>query len=102
MLDTLAPTTTPAAFDARYRTVPDVVIEKLGDAMIAVQLGTDRIIELNETAARLVELLVGGDSVGEATLALAGEYDVEADVVGHDVVETIAMLVSEQVLEAAA
>lgn len=81
-----------------YRTSPDVVIEKLGDAMIAVQLGTDRILELNETAARLVELLMAGSSVTDATAALASEYGVGAEVVVGDVSETISMLVAEQVL----
>ncbi len=94
--------TPPAALGVRYRTSPDVVIERLGDAMIAVQLGTDRILELNETAARLVELLLAGGTDADATLALASEYGVEVDAVGHDVAETIGMLVAEQVLEATA
>lgn len=85
-----------------YRTSTDVVIEKLGDAMIAVQLGTDRILELNETAARLVELLVAGSTDAEAALALAGEYGVDVTTVAGDVSDTIAMLVAEQVLEVVA
>lgn len=91
--------TTHAARGARYRTSPDVVIERLGDAMIAVQLGTDRILELNETAARLVELLIAGDSDEDAKAALAAEYGVAPDVVAGNVAETIGMLVAEQVLE---
>lgn len=91
----------PAA-DDRYRVSQDVVIERLGDAMIAVQLGTDKILELNETAARLVELLIDGESGTDATLALAAEYHADATLVGREVDATIAMLLAEQVLEAAA
>lgn len=91
--------TTHAARGAYYCTSPDVVVEKLGDAMIAVQLGTDQILELNETAARLVELLLEGRSDADATAALADEYGVASEVVAPDVAETIAMLVAQQVLE---
>ena len=59
----------------RFQAAPDVVIERMGDTMLAVHLGSDKIIELNETAAHLVDLLLGGSTDEEAATELAKIYD---------------------------
>lgn len=86
-------------YTGRWTTAPDVVVQRLGDAMVIVQLQTDAILELNETAARLVELLTDGKTVEEAVEALAGEYAANAEDVRKDVQQTLASLAAEQVLE---
>ncbi len=83
----------------RYRLAEQVVVDRLGDSMVAVQLGTDKIFDLNETAARLVELLGEGRTAGEAADVIAGEYDATLDAVRQDVVSTISTLVDETILE---
>lgn len=85
----------------RYRLSDQVVIDRLGDSLVAVQLGTDKIFELNETATRLVELLKDGRTAADAALAIASEYDVTVDTVRGDVVDSIATLMSESVIEVA-
>jgi hypothetical protein len=82
-----------------WTTASDVVVQRLGDAMVIVQLQTDAILELNETAARLVELLTDGKTVEEAVEALAGEYAANVEDVRKDVQQTLASLAAEQVLE---
>lgn len=84
-----------------YRVVDDVVIERLGDTMVTVQLGSDRILELNDTAARLVELLVDDKTTGEAAEIIASEYSAPLDEVIANIESTIAQLVEERILEAA-
>ena len=74
-------------------------MDRLGDSLVAVQLGTDKIFELNETATRLVELLKDGSTAADAALAIANEYDVTVDTVSGDVVDTIATLIAESVIE---
>lgn len=88
-----------AQYTGYWMTAPDVVVQRLGDAMVIVQLQTDAILELNETAARLVELLTDGKTVEEAVEALAGEYAANAEDVRKDVQQTLASLAAEQVLE---
>jgi len=102
--DTPAHATTGATsgvtqYTGNWTTAPDVVVQRLGDAMVIVQLQTDAILELNETAARLVELLTDGKTVEEAVEALAGEYAANAEDVRKDVQQTLASLAAEQVLE---
>ena len=85
----------------RYRLSDQVVIDRLGGSLVAVQLGTDRIFELNETATRLVELLKDGRTAADAARAIATEYDVTVDTVRADVADTIATLTAESVIEVA-
>jgi|GEM_PF-1401282 len=82
----------------RFQAAPDVVIERMGDTMLAVHLGSDKIIELNETAAHLVDLLLGGSTDREAAAAMAETYDVPYDVLWENIESTLATLVSESVL----
>lgn len=77
-----------------------MVLERLGDTMVTVHLGTDRILELNDTAARLVELLAEGKTTAEAADAIAQEYDAPKAEVVANVESTVARLVEESVLEA--
>lgn len=101
--DHIAPTDTnqEAVLSRRYRLSDQVVIDRLGDSLVAVQLGTDKIFELNETATRLVELLGEGRTAAAAAEAIAGEYDATLDAVRQDVVLTVEMLVAEAMIEAA-
>ncbi|SRR5690606_9733739 len=82
----------------RFQAAPDVVIERMGETMLAVHLGSDKIIELNETAAHLVDLLLGGSTDKEAASAMAEVYGVPYEEVWDNVEATLATLVSESVL----
>ncbi len=55
---------------------PDVLFQRLGDQMVLLNLRTDRIFELNETAARLWELLVEGRDLRSIEFELAKEFAV--------------------------
>lgn len=78
-----------------------MVVEKLGESLLAVHLGTDRILELNETAARLVELLVDGKTVAEVRDIIAAEYEAPPAEVAANVDATLRTLLDEQILESA-
>lgn len=82
-----------------YRLSDQVVIDQLGESLVAVQLGTDKIFELNETATRLVDLLKEGRTGAEAAAVLASEYDATTDAVLQDVVHTIGTLIAESMIE---
>lgn len=57
---------------------PDVVYRHLGDGAVLVHLPSNRILELNETGARIWELLVASHPVSEIPATLASEFDVDA------------------------
>jgi PqqD family protein of HPr-rel-A system len=66
-----------ASPDTTIEPDPDVVSRRLGDEVVLVHLGSNRIFRLNRTAARLWELI--GEGVTTATAlfeALSSEFDV--------------------------
>jgi hypothetical protein len=63
--------------DGVLRRSPNVIDKRLDDTVVLVDIGTNRIFELNETAARVWELVGQGlDRVG-ILRRLVEEFDVE-------------------------
>lgn len=56
---------------------PDVVAERVGDSVVLVHLETNRIYELNPTAARVFELLREGKDRAAIEAVLLEEFAVE-------------------------
>ena len=84
--------------DHGFAVHPDVVLERIEDSVIAVHLGTDRIVELNETAGRLLELLREGMTGAQAVDVLAAEADAPREEIAGNVASTVAVLVAEQIV----
>ncbi len=83
------------------RCSPDVVARRLGDEMVLVDLRTDRIYELNSTAARIWELIQAGEGGHGLVQRLTEEYAVDEDRASKEVSETIRWMTVERLLEPA-
>jgi len=59
---------------------PNVIAERVGDSFVLVHLETNRIFELNATAARIFELLRAGHGRQEIEARLLDEFDVAPEV----------------------
>jgi hypothetical protein len=72
---------------------PDVVSRRLGDELVLVHLGSNRIFRLNRTAARLWEL-IGEGVTTDAGLhdALRGEFDVGEEELRGEIAGTLERL----------
>lgn len=77
---------------------PEVVVEKIEDASILINLQTNRMFELNSTGTRLWELLVEGNDVGAIKAQLLREYDVDQPTVGSEVDDLLARLEAEHLI----
>lgn len=77
----------------------EVVAQQLGDEMVLVHTDTDRIYELNPTAARFWELLSTGSSLEKANKKLLEEFEVDPDVLGREVEMMISFFGREGLLE---
>jgi hypothetical protein len=73
----------------RFRPADGIISRRLGEDMVVVHLGTNRIYELNVTAARLWEILTDGVTAAEACDRLASEFDTEPATVVDDVQRTL-------------
>lgn len=56
---------------------PNVVTKQLGDALVLVHLDTNRIYELNSTAARLWKLCEAGCDLAQILAQMGEEFDVQ-------------------------
>jgi hypothetical protein len=73
----------------------DVVSRRLEDEVVLVHLRTNRIYTLNETGARLWELLREGRSRAEIEEQLFQEFEVERDQLQEEVERLLSLLTRE-------
>ena len=85
-------------FNRALRPNPDVVAKRLDSAMVLVHVATNRILELNETGARVWELLSQGATVDQIVRQLVDEFDVEEPRAFDQVKSLINQLESEALL----
>ena len=83
-----------------YARDPGVPHQKLDEETIVVDPRSREVHLLNETAARIWDLLASPRSVDDLTAALADEYDAPADEVRAGVQETLAALNDKGLLAA--
>jgi hypothetical protein len=80
---------------ASPRPHPDVVWRRVGEDSVLVNLKTNRIYSLNDTGARLWELLAAGHDRKAAEAALIDEFDVEEDELRKEVATVLDELARE-------
>jgi hypothetical protein len=78
---------------APLRPAADVIARRLGESAVLIRLNTNRIYELNDTGARIWELLSEGATRQQVVEALGAEFDDAR--IPEAVDELIAMLRSE-------
>lgn len=76
----------------------DVVAKRLGQAAVLVHIQTNRIFELNETGARVWELLGQCLDADQIAHHLVDEFDVEASQAAEEVNNLVARLQTEGLL----
>jgi len=92
MSSNLQPSRAPAT---GFTTAADVVAQRIGSDTVLVHMRTNRIYELNETGARLWELLAAGHAWVEVVDRLRAEFDVDEGRLIREVDEFLALLLDE-------
>jgi len=90
----------PLAPGARVRPDPDVLAKRVDDEIVLVHLETNRIYELNRTAAFLWEALSAGPTQAELEDRLALEFDVECAELVREIDQLLRQFTSEQLIRA--
>jgi len=90
-----------AANAGRWRRDGELPFQKLDEETIVVDPKRREVHLLNETAARIWELLASPQSVEDLTAALGDEYDVDEAELGDAVVECVEGLASKGLVVAA-
>ena len=77
---------------------PDVVGQRLGDEAVLIHLRTNRIYELNPTAARAWELITAGEDLEEVSRRMLAEYDVPEEQLDLELRGLLTALARERLL----
>lgn len=78
----------------------DVLAQKLGDEVLLMHSGTNRVYELNATAARLWELLVEGCDGPQIVTRMLHDFDIEPDQLDAEIASSLARFSTEGLLHA--
>lgn len=85
--------------DGSLHPTPGVIARRMGRSAVLVHLPTNRIFELNDTGARIWELVEGGAGRDQVVADLVGRYAVDATQATREVELLIEQLRREQLLE---
>jgi hypothetical protein len=77
------------------RPSPDVIARRMGQAAVLVHLGTNRIYEVNETGARIWELLQEGCDRRQLQARIVAEFDVDEATASQAIDALVEMLSAE-------
>ena len=83
---------------ARVHPDPNVLAKRVDDEIVLVHLETNRIYELNRTAAFLWDALAAGSTQAELEERLALEFDVERDELAREIDELLRQFTSERLI----
>ncbi len=78
-----------------YTLNPDVMFQRVGDRMVLVNLQTNLVFELNETGARVWELIRSGAGHEEILDHLTAEFEVEREQLRADLDDLLRALAAK-------
>ena len=90
----------PAGDAAAFRPNPNVLVRKVDDEYVLVDMSRNQIFTLNPTGARLWELLSAGRSRSEAIAQLTAEFDASEETVEQEAARFLALLERERLIVA--
>jgi hypothetical protein len=82
----------------RFVVSPDAVANRMGDQLVLVHVGTDRIFELNQSAARVWDLLILGHNRREIQKILLEEFNISESVATQQIEELLESLIAERII----
>ena len=87
------------SFTDRIRVPKDVLISRLQEESVLLNLDNERYYGLDDVGTRMLSVLTSSDSVQSAWLQLVDEYDVDREVLRQDLVSLIERLVEQGLVE---
>jgi coenzyme PQQ synthesis protein D (PqqD) len=82
------------------RPSPDVIAQRMGDECVIVHLRTNRIYDLNRTAARFWELLAAGHSLPQIHDKMLGEFAVDPLELEREIESILDFMRAQSLIEA--
>lgn len=90
------------SFSDRVRIPDDVLISRLQEESVILNLDSERYFGLDDVGTRFLSVLTNSESIEAAYQALSEEYDVDRDVLREDLVALIQNLLHQGIIELSA
>ena len=90
------------SFADRVRIPDDVLLSRLQEESVILNLDSERYFGLDDVGTRSLSVLTTSDSIEAAYQSLTEEYDVDRDVLRHDLVALIQSLLQQGIIEVSA
>ena len=87
------------SFSDRVKIPDDVLISKLQEESVILNLDSERYYGLDDVGTRILSVLTTSDSIEAAYETLVKEYDVDPQVLRQDLLELIQNLVDQGVIQ---
>jgi Coenzyme PQQ synthesis protein D (PqqD) len=82
----------------RFVISPDAVANRMGDQIVLVHVGTGRIFELNQSAARIWDLLASGHYRNEILKIIHEEFNISDSIAAQQIEELLDSLTAERII----
>jgi hypothetical protein len=79
----------------RFQISPNAVAKPMENSVVLIHLGTEKIFELNPTAARIWDLIAEGLTREDIHSRICVEFDVPREVAAQEMEELLSSLISE-------
>lgn len=90
------------SFSDRVRIPDDVLISRLQEESVILNLDSERYYGLDDVGTRFLSVLTTSNSIDAAYQSLAEEYDVDREVLRQDLVALIQNLLQQGIIEVSA
>jgi hypothetical protein len=90
------------SFSDRVRLPDDVLISRLQEESVILNLDSERYYGLDDVGTRFLSVLTTSNSIDAAYQSLVEEYDVDRDVLRQDLVALIQNLLQQGIIEVSA
>jgi hypothetical protein len=91
--------TMSVSFTDRIRVPKDVLISRLQEESVLLNLDNESYYGLDDVGTRMLSVLNSSDSVQSAWLQLVDEYDVDREVLRNDLVSLVERLLEQGLVE---
>ena len=90
------------SFSDRVRVPDDVLISRLQEESVILNLDSERYFGLDDVGTRFLSVLTTSDSIDEAYQSLVDEYDVDREMLRQDLEALIQNLLQKGIIEVSA
>jgi len=90
------------SFSDRVRIPDDVLISRLQEESVILNLDSERYFGLDDVGTRILTVLTSAESIGAAYESLRKEYDVDDGVLGDDLLALVESLAQQGIVEVTA